>query len=44
MATHSTNLAWEMPWTEEPDGLRSAGSQRVGHGCAQQKGGSDRRA
>ena len=27
MATHSTILAWEIPWTEEPDGLQSMGSQ-----------------
>ena len=31
MATHSRILAWRNPWTEEPDGLRSMGSQRVGH-------------
>ena len=31
MATHSTILAWRIPWTEEPDGLQSMGSQRVGH-------------
>ena len=31
MATLSTILAWEMPWTEEPDGLLSLGSQRVRH-------------
>ena len=31
MATHSSILAWEMPWTEEPGGLQSMGSQRVGH-------------
>ena len=31
MATHSTILAWEIPWTEEPDGLQSMGSQGVGH-------------
>ena len=31
MATHSGILAWEIPWTEEPDGLQSMGSQRVGH-------------
>ena len=30
-ATHSSILAWEIPWTEEPDGLQSVGSQRVGH-------------
>ena len=27
MATHSSILAWEIPWTEEPDGLQSMGSQ-----------------
>ena len=31
MATHSSYLAWEIPWTEEPAGLQSMGSQRVGH-------------
>ena len=31
MATHSSVLAWRIPWTEEPDGLWSMGSQRVGH-------------
>ena len=31
MATHSSFLAWEIPWTEEPDGLQSMGLQRVGH-------------
>ena len=30
-ATHSSILAWRIPWTEEPDGLLSMGSQRVGH-------------
>ena len=30
-ATHSSILAWRMPQTEEPDGLWSIGSQRVGH-------------
>ena len=29
MATHSSILAWRIPWTEEPSGLRSVGSQRV---------------
>ena len=29
MATHSGILAWEIPWTEEPGGLQSLGSQRV---------------
>ena len=28
-ATHSSTLAWEIPWTEEPGGLQSMGSQRV---------------
>ena len=28
MATHSSTLAWKIPWTEEPDGLQSMGSQR----------------
>ena len=28
---HSRILAWEIPWTEEPGGLQSMGSQRVGH-------------
>ena len=31
VATHSTVLAWRIPWTEEPGGLQSMGSQRVGH-------------
>ena len=31
MATHSSTLAWRIPWTEEPGGLQSTGSQRVGH-------------
>ena len=34
MATHSSILAWRIPWTEEPDGLQSTGSQRVGHNWA----------
>ena len=29
MATHSSILAWEIPWTEEPGGLQSMGSQKV---------------
>ena len=33
MAAHSSILAWEIPWTEEPGGLQSMGSQRVGHDC-----------
>ena len=31
MATHSSSLAWTIPWTEEPGGLQSIGLQRVGH-------------
>ena len=31
MATHSSTLAWKIPWTEEPGKLQSMGSQRVGH-------------
>ena len=34
MATHSSILAWEIPWTEEPGGLQSIGSQRVEHDLA----------
>ena len=30
-ATHSSILAWRIPWTEEPGGLQSVGSQRVRH-------------
>ena len=30
-ATHSNNIAWEIPWTEEPGGLQSMEWQRVGH-------------
>ena len=30
MATHSSTLAWKIPWTEEPSKLQSMGSQRVG--------------
>ena len=31
IATHSSTLAWKIPWTEEPGGLQSMGLQRVGH-------------
>ena len=31
MATHSSTLAWKIPWIEEPGGLQSMGSQRIGH-------------
>ena len=34
MATHASSLAWEILWTEEPGGLQSTGSQRVGHDLA----------
>ena len=33
MATHSSILAWRIPWTEEPGGPQFMGSQRVGHDC-----------
>ena len=31
MATHSSTLAWKIPWTEEPGGLQTMGSPRAGH-------------
>ena len=31
VVTHSSILAWRIPWTEDPGGLHSMGSQRVGH-------------
>ena len=31
MATHSSILAWRIPWTEEPGGLQFMGSQKAGH-------------
>ena len=31
MAPHSSTLAWKIPWTKEPGGLQSVGSQGVGH-------------
>ena len=34
MATHSSILAWEIPWAEEPGRLQSTGSQKVGHDLA----------
>ena len=37
MATHSSILAWEIPWTEEPGGLQSMGSQRVRHDLATER-------
>ena len=33
MATHSSVLAWRIPWTEEPGGLQSLRSQKVGQNC-----------
>ena len=44
MAAHSSILAWEIPWTEEPGGLQSMGSQRARHSLAtklQQRGSQD---
>ena len=37
MATHSSILAWEIPWTEKPGGLQSMGLQKVGHTKQQQQ-------
>ena len=34
MSTHSSILAWKIPWTEKPGGLQSMGLQRAGHGLA----------
>ena len=34
MATHSSTIAWKIPWMEEPGGLQSMGSQRVGRDWA----------
>ena len=34
MATHSSIVSWKVPWTEEPGGLQSMGSQRVRHDLA----------
>ena len=34
MATHSSTLAWRIPWTEDPGRLQSMGLQRAGHSCA----------
>ena len=34
MSTHSSILAWRIPWTEEPGGLQSIGLQRVKHDCS----------
>ena len=40
MATHSSILAWRIPWTEEPGGLQSVGSQRLGHNRAAEHAGT----
>ena len=37
VATHSSILAWRIPWTEEPGELQSTGSQRVGHDSARMR-------
>ena len=37
MAAHSSILAWKTGWTEEPDGLQSKESQRVGHNLATER-------
>ena len=42
IATHSRILVWRIPWTEEPDGLQSTGSQRVRHEWATEQ--QERRA
>ena len=44
MTTHSSILAWRIPWTEEPGGLQSTGSQRVGHDLATEQQGPLSRA
>ena len=38
MATHSSTLAWSIPWTEEPGGLQSMELQRAGHNCTHTQG------
>ena len=40
MATHSSTLAWKIPWTEEHGGLPSMGSHRVGHNSSDLAAGS----
>ena len=37
MATHSSILAWEIPWTKEPGGLQPTGSSRVRHNLANEQ-------
>ena len=41
MTTHSSILAWEIPWTEEPGGLQSMGSQRVRHNLVTKQRGEE---
>ena len=41
MSTHSSILAWRIPWTEEPGGLQSMGLQRVGHKKKKKRVGHD---
>ena len=38
METHSSVLAWKIPWAEEPGGLQSIGGKRVGHGLVTEHG------
>ena len=40
IVTHSSKLAWEIPWTEEPGGLQSMGSQRVRHNLSTERTGT----
>ena len=42
MAAHSRILGWEIPWTEEPGGLQSIGSQRVRHDLATKQQGTQK--
>ena len=42
MATHSSILAWKVSWSEEPGGLQSKGSQRVGHDWVIKQAGQSR--
>ena len=44
MATHSSILAWEISWTEEPGGLQSIGCKRVGHDLAAEQQWTDTKA
>ena len=41
MATHSSILAWRIPWIEEPGGLQSMGSQRFGHNLVTEHAGTN---